>query len=384
VQPDSSFSIIGKTVVVRKARPNPFFHKRPPYVIGTPYRVPFSTYNRGMVEDGFEIAKRITELTNVLIDGAFMAALKVFDIDIDQLEDPTDANEGLYPGKVYPRHGNMTPPGSKMVTPVDVGEVKQESITMLNILHSQFEKATFVTPAVRGEEGTGGSQTATEFRSNMSNAMEGLDEPARDIEVTLFEPFLDLSLKTIYQFHKDYELPRLIENFPAAAAHLDELSPAERYVIMVGGFSFKARGLSSAIDQAARMGEIQSILQILSMMPGLLQRIDPDRLLEKIFMTMSWNTQELLLTPGTPQIQTPAAPSAQPGQPGPGAQPGQAGGGMTPMQMMNAVQGAQGGGARNNPNARPKGGARSPAGPGTGQNQNPMGALMQLIQGGRR
>jgi hypothetical protein len=389
--PDASFSIIGKTVVVRKARANPFFHKRPPYIIGTPYKVPFAKYNRGMVEDVFEIAKRITELTNVLIDGAFLSAMKVSDVDIDQLEDPTDVNTGLYPGKVIPRHGNMSPPGSTLVTPVELGQVKQEALTVLNILHQQFDKGTLITNAVRGQEGGGGEQTATEYRSNLQNAMVGLDEPSRDIETTVFEPFLDMSLKLIYQFHDDYTLPRLIENFPAAAAHLEEMPAEERYVTMVGGFSFKARGLSSAIDQAARLGEIQQILSILANMPGLLQRIDPDRLLEKIFATMSWNTQELLLTPGTPTVQTPAAPSAAPGQPVPGAAPGTPGGGLTPMQQMNAQQGAQMGGARNNPNARPAGGMRGPnmpgGGGGPGPGQNPMaalGPLLQLLQGGRR
>src|SRR3990167_943034 len=81
----------GDEVLIRKPRSNPFYHKDPPYVIGTPYVTPFSTYNRGMVEDIMEIAKAIVEMSNLIADGALYDALKAFAIDADQLDSPEEA-----------------------------------------------------------------------------------------------------------------------------------------------------------------------------------------------------------------------------------------------------------------------------------------------------
>ena len=91
VKCDSSFTLANQDILIRPARDNPFFHKDPPYVIGTPYKIPFSTYNRGMVEDVMELATAITEMANLIADGALYDALKAFSVDIDQLDDPAEA-----------------------------------------------------------------------------------------------------------------------------------------------------------------------------------------------------------------------------------------------------------------------------------------------------
>jgi len=43
-------------IVLRSPISNPFFHGKDPYIVGTPYIIPFSTYNRGIVEDIIGIA----------------------------------------------------------------------------------------------------------------------------------------------------------------------------------------------------------------------------------------------------------------------------------------------------------------------------------------
>ncbi|KKM14343.1 hypothetical protein LCGC14_1707030, partial [marine sediment metagenome] len=90
-----TFTLANEDTLIRKARPNPFFHKDPPYVIGTPYQLPFSTYGRGMVEDVVEIAKSITNMSNLVADGALYDAMKAFAIDVKQLSDPNEARSGF-------------------------------------------------------------------------------------------------------------------------------------------------------------------------------------------------------------------------------------------------------------------------------------------------
>lgn len=372
VMPSASFSMIGKDILLRAARPIPFYHKRPPYIVGTPYTVPFSTYNRGMVEDVAEIANSITQLTNLIIDGAMYDALKMFGIDVDSLEDPSQANDGVYPGKVWITKSTQVAPGTKPIQTVEVGHIPIEAMNALAVLKQGYQEGTYENEWVSGQGGTAG-RTLGEVNLKTQSALEGLDEAARNIELTVIEPTLDMIAKTIYQFHKNYSLPTLLENYPNVSSMLADLSPAERYAIMIGGYDFKARGLSVGIEQQQRLGEIGNFITILSHVPGLLQRLDPDELLEAIMLPLSWNTEKLILSrSGQPPNPTPLVPGQE------GAGGGQ--GGLSPAQASNAQQGAVAGGAVNNPMA-----AQAPGGGGQGQPPNQMmGKLLQMVMGGRR
>lgn len=366
VMPDASFSLIGKEVLLRDARPNPFFHKRPPYIIGTPYTVPFSTYNRGMVGDVYEIAKEITELTNLMIDGGKYDALKAFAIDIDALDDPSETQGGMYPGKTFTKKGSQSPPGSKVVETVDVGRVPAEAMNTLNILERAFQEGTYINEWVSGQ-GEKGQQTLGEVNIKTQSALEGLDEAARNIEITVVEPLLAMSAKVIYQFHKDYSLSRLTENYPETAALLADLTPAERYAVMIGGYDFKARGLSVAIDQQQRLGEIGNFLSIVSHIPGLMQEIDPTELLEALMLPLNWNVEKLLLRrKGMPLNPNPMVPNANSG--------------LSPVQESNAQAGAAQGGAINN--------SAATQAPGQGGQGGGIAQLLQMVMqaasGGQR
>jgi hypothetical protein len=359
VMPNSRFTLVNKEILISKARPNPFFHKKPPYVMGSPYLVPFSTYNRGLVEDVYEIAKSITELSNLIFDGAMYDALKAFAIDIDGLDNPAEADNGIYPGKVFIKKGTQMPPNSKLIETLDVGKVPQEANAALSMFKSYYQEGTFINEWVEGQGGKG-ERTLGEVNIKTQSAMEGLDEAARNIEISLFEPFLDMAARTIYQFHKDYTIPRVADDFPQLSELLDGLQPKERYVVMMGEFSFKARGLSVLIDQQQRIGEITNFIQTLSMLPGLLQRLNPDELLQALMLPLNWNVEKLILSM-QPGGSPPGLPPPGMGIPADGKVPGDqvgaggAGGGanpnLTPMQQQSARQGAMMGGAPNNPMA---------------------------------
>lgn len=139
------------------------------------------------------------------------------------------------------------------------------------------------------------------------------------------------------------------------------------------------------IERQQRIGELKEILQLLSYLPGFIERLNPDATLEEVLMPLGWDPSKLLINPSQASVTTPQ-PGAVPTQPPmipPGAPPA--------MEMRNAAEGARMGGARNNPMARggnaqysaPVGGAGVPLGrpgmppmmgPGTGQ---PQGSPMQ-------
>lgn len=373
VMPNAKFTLANKQYLLAPARPNSFYHKKAPYAVGSPYLVPFSTYNRGMVEDVYEIAKSITEISNVIFDGAMYDALKSFAIDIDQLDDPSEADNGMYPGKTWVKKGSSAPPNAKLIETVDVGKVPTEAMNALQMFKGYFQEGTYVNEWVEGQGGKG-ERTLGEVNIKTQSALEGLDEAARNIETSLIEPFLDLSAKTIYQFHKNYSIPRLKDEFPEAANLLRSLTPKERYATMMGEFSFKARGLSVLIDQQQRIGEVTSLIQLLSTVPGLLDGLDRDELLEALIMPLNWNVEKLIISRqgGGTQIQ---------GQPSPAINTQGPNGQASPAQGRNAQLGAKLGGAANNPMAAKPGGAQTQ---GQGMLQNIMAAMQQQSQQGGR
>lgn len=374
VMPNARFTLVNKEILIGVAKPNPLFHKRPPYIVGSPYLVPFSTYHRGMVEDVYQIAKSITELSNLIFDGAMFDALKAFAIDIDGLDNPSEADNGIYPGKTFIKKSTQMPPGSKLIETIDVGKVPQEAVGALNMFKSYYQEGTFINEWVGGEGGKSG-RTLGEVNIKTQAAMEGLDESARNIEISVIEPWLDLCSKTIYQFHSDFMIPRLADEFPSVSSYLQSISNKERYVEMMGEYSFKARGLSVLIDQQQRLGEIMNFLTTLSHIPGLLDWLRPSELLEALMMPLNWNVEKIMKTPEEYQMEQmrmmmQQAMMAQGGG-GKGPQPGQRQ--LNPAQQKNAQEGRQMGGRTNNPMAGSKTGPQ--AGGGEGQ-----GGLLQLIQ----
>ena len=346
---NATFTIANKDTILRKARPNPFFHGRSPYIVGTPYVVPFSTYNRGIVEDQIGIAKLITEMSNLIADGAMFDAIKSFEVDMDQLYNATEAQTGQYPGKIWRKKGLNMPVDKPLVKAIDVGRIPQEAMAALAYFDREFQAGTAITEYVSGTGAGTRDQTATEVQTKTAQALEGLDDAARTVEETVINKALDVASRTIYQFHEDYTMPRLTENFPQLSFMLRDLTPAERYIVMTGGFDFKARGISVMLDKTQALGKVQQFLEISSHIPGILQRLNVDAVLEEIIMALGWNPQKVLLAPATPTV------TSSTGQ-GPTGVPFPPSEGPTPAQAQAAQAGGELGGSQGNPNALPMGG----------------------------
>ena len=363
VKCDAHFTLANKEILIRKPQDNPFYHKEHPYVIGSPYSIPFSTYNRGMVEDVADIAEAITEMANLIADGALFDAMKAFAIDIDQLDDPNEARQGVYPGKTFLRKsGSAVAPNEQLVQTVDVGKVPAEAMNMVNLFEKYLQEGSYVNEWVGGQSAKGSARTLGEVNIKTQSALEGLDESARNLEITTIEPTLEKVARVIYQYQENFTLPRLVENYPQLSIILQQMSAAERYSMMIGDYAFKVRGMSIMIDRQQKIGELKELLQLLSYIPGFIERLNPDAALEEVLMPMGWDPAKLLLNPGMMGVSLPSV-GAQPATPPPmlpppGGPVGTAGGmvpggtSQTPMARRSAEDGARYGGARDNPAAR--------------------------------
>jgi hypothetical protein len=348
-----------KDVVLRKPQDNPLFHGKDPYVVGTPYIVPFSTYNRGIVEDSAGIATMITNLSCLIVDGAQFDALQAYEGDVDLVEDAgvKSLKKGIYPGILIPTKGYENLSGKPVIRPIATGRIPQLAIQVMAMLDREQQLSTSVTNAIRGQDV--GSETLGEFQSIVGSANEGLDEAARTVEETTLNELLKKSIATVYQYNEDYALPRLTENFPQTTMMMVDMTPEERYATMLGQFSFKARGVSIMMDKAADLKQIDAFTKLVSAIPGVMTRINVDELLENIIIGIGWNPSRILLNPGSQPVMpvavqsgqnVPMGPGGAPQIPLPGGTPQQQAT-QTPAQIVNGQQGAQMGGSTNNPMA---------------------------------
>ena len=341
-----TFTVAGdeKDVVIRKPQANPFFHKKDPYVVGTPYVVPFALYNRGMAEDILGVATMITELSNLIVDGAQFDALKAFTVDKDLVQNPQDLMKGLYPGAVIFEKGLENPSDKEIVKPINTGKMPTEALATLAMLDREIQLSSDVSNPMPSKLA---SRTLGELQSNQAQNLQSLDDAARTLEETLIDPFLLRVAQTVYQYHVDYKLPRLVENFPDLAYWMDRMESQERFAVMIGGSRFKARGISIFLEKQQQIQNAVQFIQLMMNIPGLLQRVNIDAWLEEILVGLGYNPNKILLKPATSPV---APPLVYQGNEPPGDNTGHT---MSPMQEMNAQQGAAQGGATNNPSNNP-------------------------------
>jgi len=341
-----TFTVAGdeKDIVVRKPQANPFFHKKDPYVVGTPYVVPFALYNRGMAEDILGVATMITELSNLIVDGAQYDVLKAFTVDKDLIQNPQDLVKGLYPGAVIFEKGLENPSDKDIVKTIDMGKMPTEALATLGMLDREIQLSSDVSNPMPSKLA---SRTLGELQSNQAQNLQSLDDAARTLEETLIDPFLSRVAQTVYQYHVDYKLPRLVENFPDLSYWMERMKAQERFAVMVGGSRFKARGISIFLEKQQQIQNAVQFIQLMMNIPGLLQRVNIDAWLEEILVGLGYNPNKILLKPATSPV---APPLVYQGNEPPGDNAGHT---LSPMEEMNAQQGATQGGATNNPSNNP-------------------------------
>lgn len=324
--------------LIRKPMDNPYSHRRKPYVIGSPFRRPFSVYNKGLIEDVVGLQRAMTELLNLTLDSALFAGIKAFEVDLDQIEDPQQILNGIYPGKVFTgRKGDKNIP---MVRDIEIGGVSRDVAEVYRLLDSEFQNSTAVTEFISGAVGAQQNRTATEVVSKQQQGMGIFGEMARNIEGTVLEPMLEQIAHLIVEFHGDFadlEIQKILG--PERAIELMLAAPEQRAdKFRPNDLRVRADGISSLINRTQEIEKVNALLQSIGqlgpMAEVMLSDIDIPFFFKNLFRRMvrayGWNEKDLIrektaeekaAEAAAAQSQQPAAGAAPPGA---GVQPGSA------------------------------------------------------------
>lgn len=278
--------------LIRGPEANPFWHEQDWLVLTPMVPVPFSPYGRSYMEDWADVADAFIELTNLILDGVFTSTLKAFAAAPDMLKDPTALSEGISPNKVFELEDGV---GLRdFMKEIDLGSLPPEAISVWTALKNEMRDGAKLSEIALGQVPPKGQITATEVMQVSQSGSAMIRSMARTIESRFLEPILTLVWQTALQ-HMDF-----MDLADELGEETASMLQARREEFSQSKFVFRVRGISGLVDRQSKLQALLSFLQTAGqnelLMQALLQRTDPNKLLDLLFKLFGVDPTELAMT----------------------------------------------------------------------------------------
>ena len=277
------------TYLIRKPKPNPFWHGGSPFVAGPLTRVPFSVWHRALADDFVPLNKAINEMFNLMLDGGLASVWGIKQLHAEWLEDPRQVSNGISQGDTLAMN-DSAPPDGKVLEQVATGQVPTDAMAMFQVLSGEFNAAA-LTNEIRLGQLPSKQVKATEVVEASQSQAVLLDSIVADCEFYT-EQLLKKSWLTILQNMDDIDV-RVIDSAVSrrAALILARMPKKDRFRILGNLAYFKVSGLSSLLNRARDFQKLMSIIQLIQGNPLLLQsffrRFSGDKIIDLMFKQMN-------------------------------------------------------------------------------------------------
>ncbi len=253
--------------IIRGPEKNPFWHEHDWLVFTPLISVPLSVYGKSYVENWGSIASTFTEMTNLILDAVFVTSMKMFALDPNMLEDPTQVEEGAHPNKIWILEDGALQNAKEFMAAIDMGSLGPDAVRVWSSLKEELREGAAFSEIALGQLPPKGDITATEINKSEQGAASLVRSIARTVEERHLEPILDLIWKTGLQHLKksDPELERLIGKDRYGLIY------SNRKEFIKGRVTFKARGISNLIDRAEKLRNLLALMQTLAQNEVLMQ-----------------------------------------------------------------------------------------------------------------
>jgi len=316
----------GGTSVVRKPvriRDLLWAGKRP--IISVPLLpTPLAEINHAFIDIARPLVEAESELTNLIIDAGFNAALGVKEVRAYMLEDPSVVSKGVTPGmdlEIAEGRGD-----GDVIRRVDTGTLNQDMLQVVDRISRMRQEAFRINDLQLGRLPQR-KQSATEIMQVEDAGNDLFSNIALRFEDTGIEPLLELCWLTLWQFADSSMITRMGAVVgPENAQTLAMLSPEERYVCFASAASFKVQGYKYQLQRVKDMQKLMMLRQQAASNPALLdvitQRFSPQKEYAIILQSLGIDPADVERDPDEPQL-NPAlmAPGGAGGPQGPQANP---------------------------------------------------------------
>lgn len=310
---DSYHVVVNEKYLGVSPRPIRLPGKKWPYVWSGIIEKPFSTWHQTMVENVSGIQVMLTELVNLILDANLYSSVHAFELDIDQVYDPYEFRDGVFPGKTYKKRGNGMPNGSPMIRDVTLGQMPPQILEIFQALNMEYQN-NFGFESLNP---TKGKKSATQAAQEAQQSTQFLSDIARDQEENLFEQQL---LPKVYDYIIAYQrelgdpvLTDLLGEEAATQAQIYLNNKDYREYLEYAPVTFQADGMSRI---ASRMKELDKVMAFINLLgnsakaiPQILQQVNWRELLELGVYALDWDTEKVLSpAPGAPPVVIPPGP----------------------------------------------------------------------------
>jgi hypothetical protein len=324
-------SVIRRPVRIREL----FWHDQRPFISIPLLPTPTAEEHHAFLDIARPLVEIESELTNLVIDGGFNAALGVKEVRSYMLEDPTVLAKGMVPGlelEVAEGRGD-----GDVVKRVDTGTLSQEMLMVLDRQSRMRQEAFRINDLQLGRLPQR-KQSATEIVSVEEAGNDLFSNIALRFEDTAIEPLLELCWLTLWQFADEAMLQRWGPVVgPENAQSLAALSPQERFLVFGNAASFKVQGYKYQLQRVKDLQKLMMLRQQVSTNPALMelvtQRFSPLKEYAIILQSLGIDPTDVERDADEPQP-NPALLQGQAGAP-----PGMGGPGQGANPALNAAAG---------------------------------------------
>lgn len=317
--------------IIRGPEANPYWHGKDWLVYAPLVTAPLSPYGRSYMEDFGSVAKTFTELTNLILDAVHATAMKAYVMVPSMLLNPSQANEGIHPGKTYLLDDGYE--AKSFAAALDLGQLDQGGVQVWQAMKTELSQASGINEIGMGQFAPNSRTSATEVNSTMSNSSALVRSVAQTAEGRVVNPQLDLVWKTGMQ-HVDKKDTRFAA---AAGPELWAALMQRRKEFIKAPITFQANGISAVIQKGQML---QSILQLLGVIAqnqnltaAFMQAIDVNKLLNLLFRLSNIDITKMQLSAREKLIASVTQPLQQAQQ-----QAGAPQGGAGSPEMANVAQ----------------------------------------------
>jgi hypothetical protein len=294
---DSYHVVVNEKYLGVSPRPIKLPKKAWPYVYAPIIEKPFSTWHQTMVENVSGIAVMLTEFVNMMLDSTLFSGMNAFELDIDQVYDPYEFRDGVFPAKTYKKRGGGMPSQNPMIRNISLGNMPSQMVEVYQALNAEFQ-ANFGFGQVGASKG---KKSATQAAEEARQSLQFLSDMARDQE----ENFLEVALGKVYDYVIAYQrdmsdpmLTDLLGDEAATQAQIYLNNKAYRDYLQYAPVSFQADGMSRVADRMRDLDKVMAFINLLGnsakAIPQILQQVQWRELLEIGVYALDWDVNKIL------------------------------------------------------------------------------------------
>ena len=226
----------------------------------------------------------------------------MMEVEATALENPDgDVQTGIQPGKVFYRRSGA---GMQAVQGIQMPQLSNASFNFQLALDKEVQRSTFITEIAQGLTDAKGETTATEVNVTSQYASVLIGDISQHIEDTFLSPIAECVWSRAFQFLDSTSKPTWTELIgPEIGQILDTMPRSSRVEISQGRYTFKAHGLSRALQRQQNVQRYEMFLQAIGQAaPQLMPLINMPMFLLRVFEGSHFPDPEELLAPNIQEM----------------------------------------------------------------------------------